>query len=316
MDFRNIGPLRVSVVGLGCNNFGRRLDQASSKDVVDAAIESGINFFDTADRYGYGDRPFSGLGQSEVFLGKAIGSRRDEVVLATKFGNPMSDSDPTMQGASEAWIRTACDASLKRLGTDYIDLYQIHSPDVTVPIDETLGALQELVEAGKVRTVGCSNFTARQLAEADEAARSANRPRFESVQNEYSLLVREAEEEVLPLCAELGIAFLPYFPLASGLLTGKYQKGQPAPSGSRLESWVPRDHFTRDDDVLDRVDELRDFAAGSGHSLLELAFSWLLSRSQVVSVIAGATTPEQVRSNAASSDWVFGAEERLPSSKL
>lgn len=303
MEKRSIGPLAVSVVGLGCNNFGRRVDQEAANTIVGAAIESGINFFDTADRYGAGDLPFSGLGQSEVFLGKAVGKRRDQVILATKFGNPMSDTDESMRGAGGSWISRACDASLKRLGTDYIDLYQLHVPDPEVPVAETLGALQDLVGQGKVRVVGCSNFTAVQLVEAERVASQAGTARFESVQNEYSMLVREPEKDVLPLCSDLDIAFLPYFPLASGLLTGKYRKGQAAPAGSRLETWTPREHFGQLDELLDRVEFFRETAESAGHSLLELAFAWLLARSQVASVIAGATSAEQVRANATAGEW-------------
>lgn len=309
MDSRRIGSLNVSVLGLGCNNFGRRIGPDAAGTIVQAAIDEGVNFFDTADRYGYGEHDFSGVGQSEVFLGAAVKGRREQVVLATKFGNPMSDDDPTMRGAGKGWIPRACDASLRRLGTDYIDLYQLHTPDPEVPIAETLGALNELVEAGKVRVVGCSNLTAGQIAEAEEVAAASGVARFNSVQNEYSLLVRDPEDDVLPLCADLGLAFLPYFPLASGLLTGKYRKGEDAPTGSRLETWVPRDHFGRADEVLDKVEKLREFAEESGHTLLELAFVWLLSRPQVASVIAGATKPEQVRANAASINWTLTADD-------
>jgi aryl-alcohol dehydrogenase-like predicted oxidoreductase len=304
VETRSIGPLAVSVVGLGCNNFGKRVDEQTAQSIVDAAIDSGINFFDTADRYGAGDQPFSGVGQSEVFLGQAVENRRDQVILATKFGNPMSETDQSMRGAGRSWVSKACDASLKRLGTDYIDLYQLHRPDPGVPIAETLGALHDLVEQGKVRVVGCSNFTVAQLAEAEKVASQGRTARFESVQNEYSMLVRDPEKDILPLCSDLGIAFLPYFPLASGLLTGKYRKGEAAPSGSRLETWTPREHFREGgEDLLDRVEVFRDFAESAGHSLLELAFAWLLSRPQVASVIAGATRADQVRSNAASSEW-------------
>jgi aryl-alcohol dehydrogenase-like predicted oxidoreductase len=300
VDQRLIGSIPVTTVGLGCNNFARKLDYESSLAVVDAALDVGVNFFDTADRYGYGDHPYSGVGGSETFLGRALGSRRSEVVVATKFGNPMSDDDPTKRGGSRRWVLQACEDSLRRLGTDYIDIYQIHRPDSDTPVAETLGALGELVEQGKVRAIGCSNFTADQLREAEEAAGSA---RFESVQNEYSLLIREPEEAVLPLCEELKISFLPYFPLASGLLTGKYRKGEAAPEGTRLAFWKPRPHFSLDDDVMDYVESLAEFAETSGHTLLELAFAWLLAHPQVSSVIAGATTPEQVRSNVAAVGW-------------
>jgi aryl-alcohol dehydrogenase-like predicted oxidoreductase len=233
MEYRQIGPLRVSTVGLGCNNFARRLDPDASASVVEAALDAGINFFDTADRYGYGEHAYSGYGQSEVLLGSALRRHRDQVVIATKFGNPMSDVDSTMSGAGRSWVQSACEASLSRLGTDYIDLYQLHVPDPDTPIAETLGALQELVDQGKARVVGCSNFSLEQLSEADDTARASGLARFETVQNELSLLVKGAEEGVLPFCSEAGIAFLPYFPLASGLLTGKYRMGQDPPSESR-----------------------------------------------------------------------------------
>jgi aryl-alcohol dehydrogenase-like predicted oxidoreductase len=308
LNTRTIGTLTVSVVGLGCNNFGRRIDAAASTAVVNAALDVGVNFFDTADRYGYGELPFSGVGRSEEFLAKALGSRRSEVVIATKFGNPMSD-DPADQGGKAEYVHRACEASLERLGTDYIDLYQIHRPDPETPIAETLGALSELVTAGKAREVGCSNFTAAQLAEAMRASADQPLVRFESVQNEYSLLHREPESEVLPACARHGIAFLPYFPLASGLLTGKYAKGAPAPSGTRLASWKPRGHLNLSDATLERVERLSEFATSRGHSLLELAMSWLAARPAVASVIAGATSPDQVRANTAAMSWTLSPED-------
>jgi aryl-alcohol dehydrogenase-like predicted oxidoreductase len=304
-----IGSLEVSLVGLGCNNFARRIDQPTSTGVVRAALESGITFFDTADRYGYGDHPFSGPGRSEEFLGKALGSRRGEVVVATKFGLPMSD-DPADAGGGRDWIHRACEQSLRRLGTDYIDLYMIHFPDPATPVEETLGALTELVEAGKVREIGCSNFTADLLREAEAISRTNGRARFVAVENEYSLLRREAEEDVLPLCLEYGIAFLPYFPLASGLLTGRYAKNQEPPPGSRLAAWTPRDHFALTEETLDRVERLSDFAAARGRTVLELAIAWLLSNPLVPSVIAGATSPDQVRANAAATQWTLTPTER------
>ena len=303
MEFRRIGPLSVSIVGLGCNNFGRKLDRAQSAEVVAAALDSGINYFDTADRYGYGDLAYSGFGRSEEFLGHAIASQRDQIILATKFGLSMNEDDPTMQGGGRAWVSRACEASLRRLGTDYVDLYQLHRPDPNTPIAETLGALGELVESGKVRAIGCSNFSAAQLEEAESASASGGSVRFESVQNEYSLVRREAEQDVLPACERLDIAFLPYFPLASGLLTGKYRKGMAPPTGSRLSSWNPRPHLVLEDHVLDRIERLADLAQTSGHSILELAVSWLLARPQVASVAAGATSPDQVRANAAAAAW-------------
>lgn len=309
VEFRSVGSLSVSSVGLGCNNFGRKLDQADSSAVVNAALDSGITFFDTADVYGYGDHPYSGTGRSETFLGTALGARRSEVVIATKFGISMSKTDPTMRGGSAAWVRKACEGSLRRLGTDYIDLYQLHRPDRDSDVSETLGALNELVEQGKVRAVGCSNFSAEQLHEAAAASTELDSVAFSSVQNEYSLLRREVEADVLPACSELGVAFLPFFPLASGLLTGKYRKGAPAPEGTRLAFWETREHHALTDDVLDRVERLSSVAAQSGHSVLDLAFSWLLAKPQVASVIAGATSPDQVRANVAAASWKLTDDE-------
>jgi len=224
MDTRRIGSLEVSVVGLGCNNFGRRLDSGATSAVVDAALDAGINFFDTADVYG-GTK-------SEEFLGRTLSRHRDEVVLATKFGAQL---DEQRKGASPEYVGQAVEDSLRRLRTDRIDLYQLHRPDPEVPIEDTLGALDELVRAGKVREIGCSNFSAEQLRAAEGAARDGA-ARFVSVQNEYSVLHREPERDVLSECERLGIAFIPYFPLVSGLLTGKYRQGQPTPEGSRLQS--------------------------------------------------------------------------------
>lgn len=309
MEHRNIGSLRVSTIGLGCNNFGRKLNAADSSAVVHAALDAGINFFDTADIYGYGDHPYSGTGRSEEFLGRALGSRRDDVIVATKFGISMSKTDRTMRGGGRAWVERACEDSLRRLGTDYIDLYQLHRPDRDTPVVETLEVLNDLVQAGKVRVIGCSNFSAEQLEEAESLSREMDYVRFQSVQNEYSLLRREVEEDVLAACERLDIAFLPYFPLASGLLTGKYRKGAPAPEGSRLAFWEPRPHQVLEDEVLDEVDHLAALAEGFGHTILEMAVSWLLSRPRVASVIAGATTPDQVYSNVAAAGWSMTPEE-------
>ncbi len=309
MEHRNIGPLSVSTVGLGCNNFARKLSAEDSASVVDAAIDVGINLFDTADIYGYGDHPYSGTGRSEEFLGQALGTRRSDVIIATKFGISMSKTDKTMRGGGRAWVQRACEDSLRRLQTDYIDLYQIHRPDRDSHISETLGALNELVDQGKVRVIGCSNFSAGQLDEAEAVSEDLGTARFVSVQNEYSLLSREVEEAVLPACERLDIAFIPYFPLASGLLTGKYRKGEAAPDGSRLAFWEPRPHQTLDDDVLDRVAKLTETAEKFGHTLLELAISGLLARPQVASIVAGATTPSQVRANVAAAAWTMSPEE-------
>jgi aryl-alcohol dehydrogenase-like predicted oxidoreductase len=287
VDTRRIGSLEASVVGLGCNNFGWRLDAMATATVVDAALDAGVTFFDTAELYGDG--------QSEEFLGRALGPRRRDVVIATKFGYVKGHPD---RGGQPANVRRAIEKSLRRLGTDYVDLYQIHSPDPRVPIAETLGALDELVRAGKVREIGCSNFGVDLLREADAAA-TGSAARFVSVQNEYSLLHREPEEGVLEECARLGLAFLPYYPLASGLLTGKYRRGRPAPPGPRI---TPESDRLRAES-LDLVEALLAFAESRGHTLLELAFAWLLARPMVASVIAGATKPEQVRANAAAAGW-------------
>jgi aryl-alcohol dehydrogenase-like predicted oxidoreductase len=290
METRRIASLKVSVVGLGCNNFGWRLDEAASARVIDAALHSGINFFDTADIYG--------KARSEEFLGRALGARRKHVVIATKFGMQVS---PDKRGARPEYVLQAAEDSLRRLGTDYIDLYQLHQPDPTVPIGDTLNALDTLVKAGKVREIGCSNFSVEQLREAATAVRPGA-ARFVSVQNEYSLLHREPERGMLAECEKQGLAFIPYFPLASGLLTGKYRKGQPPPEGTRL---APGGRFqeTLTEKNLAIVEALITFAESKGHTILELAMSWLAMQPSVASIIAGATSPEQVKANAASINW-------------
>jgi aryl-alcohol dehydrogenase-like predicted oxidoreductase len=289
------GP-EVSVVGLGCNNFGMRVDLEGTRAVVDAALEAGVTLFDTADIYG-------NKGGSESFLGEVLEGRRDRVVLATKFGGDMGDG--TDARGSRDYIRKACDASLARLRTDVIDLYQYHTPDHVTPFEETFGALDELVREGKVRYVGHSNLEAAQVAEVDALARERGWARPVSAQNEYSLLKRDAEDELLPTCARLGIGVLPYFPLASGLLTGKYRRGEPRPEGTRLAT---RDEvFT--DETFDRLEALEGFAQGRGDTLLEVAIGGLLAEPAVSSVIAGATKPEQVRANAAAGEWQPSAED-------
>jgi len=298
MHTRTLGTLHVSVVGLGCNNFGGRLDEAATKRVVDAALDVGVNFLDTADMYGGTD--------SETFLGRVLQGRRDSVVLATKFGLPLDEE--TAGGAHPTYVRRALEDSLRRLRMDHVDLYQLHRPDPEVPIADTLGALGELVEAGLVREIGCSNFDAEQLEEA-EAAVAAGAPRFVSVQNEYSLMQREPEAEVLPACARLGLAFLPYFPLMSGLLTGKYRKGRPLPEGTRIIG-NPRWEALLTDANLELIEALARYAESRGFELIDLAFAWLLTRPQVASVIAGATSAEQVRRNAATAQWAMSDEER------
>jgi aryl-alcohol dehydrogenase-like predicted oxidoreductase len=295
MDTRRIGSLEASVVGLGCNNFGRRLDAQATSAVVDAALEAGITFFDTADTYG--DT------KSEEYLGRALGRRREDVVVATKFGSRI---DEQRRGARPEYVHRAVDDSLRRLGTDRIDLYQLHWPDPEVPIGGTLGALDELVKAGKVRETGCSNFSAVQLREAEETT-PEGAARFASVQNEYSLLHREPEGDVLPECERLGVAFVPYFPLANGLLTGKYRRGQAAPAGSRLDS--SRGERLLTDRNLAVVERLIEFSESRGRTILELAFSWLLRRPAVASVIAGATSAEQARDNAGAAGWQLTDDE-------
>ena len=275
--------IELSRVGLGTNNFGRRLDRNRSVAVVHAALDAGVTHIDTANIYGGGE--------SERFIGEALEGRRDEAFLATKFG--MGEGGNGTRG----YVHEAIDASLASLRTDYVDLFYYHRPDGVTPIAETIGAMQELVAAGKVRHLGVSNVDAEQLRAAAAAAPVA------VVQNRYSLLYREAEKDVLPACAELGIGFVPYFPLASGLLTGKYRRGEPAPPGTRLADQEI------DDETYDRIEALERFASEHDHSLLELAIGALASRPEVASVIVGATSPEQVRSNAAAASWQLAPEE-------
>ena len=298
MQTRAIGSLKASVIGLGCNNFGRRLGQDGSRAVVHAALDAGITFFDTADIYG-GTR-------SEEILGRALVGRRDEVRIATKFGMPVDDE---RRGAKPDYVIRAAEDSLRRLGTDRIDLYQLHEPDPDTPIGDTLAALDSLVRSGKVLQIGCSNFDAKQLAEAEEAV-APGAARFVSVQNEYSLLQREPEAEVLSECERLGLAFIPYFPLMSGLLSGKYARGEAPSAGTRLATYSDEDvaeHLT--DRTLDAVDRLSGWAAEHGHTVLELAIGWLLARPAVATVIAGASTPDQVRQNVASGTWELTPDE-------
>ncbi len=302
MEKRKIGSLDVSVVGLGCNNFGWRIDAQASAAVIDAAIDAGINFFDTADTYC--------SGKSEEFLGGALGARRSKVVVATKFGMKF---DEHRSGAKPAYIRQAVEDSLRRLGTDYIDLYQLHTPDASTPIADTLGALDDLVKAGKVREIGCSNFSAAQLREA-AAATPQGAARFVSVQNLYNLMQREPEAEVLSECEREKIAFIPYFPLANGLLSGKYRPGEGLPPGSRgADGWGPK-MFT--DDNLAKAEKLADFAALRGRTLLELAISWLVARPVVASVIAGARTAVQVRANSIAAGWRISEADLSQVTKL
>jgi len=291
--------ITVSTVGVGCNAFGSRIDAAQTKAVVDAAFEHGVTFFDTADSYG--------SGQSEQLLGTALKGRRDEVVIATKFGMDMQgvNGDDGGRRGSPAYVRRAAEASLERLGTDHIDLYQLHTPDPSTPIEETLGAMTELVKEGKVRVIGSSNLQAWQAVDADWVSRTKGLERFVTAQNEYSLYNRTAETELVPACLELGVGVLPYFPLAYGLLTGKYQRGQQAPEGTRLA--VQTERLAAAD--WDRIEALEAFAKARGISILELAIGGLAAQPAVSSVIAGATKPEQIAANAAAGEWTPTAED-------
>jgi aryl-alcohol dehydrogenase-like predicted oxidoreductase len=299
MTYRRLGEsgLVVSVVGVGCNNFGRKLDLDGTRAVVDAAIDAGITLFDTADIYG------TPHGSSEELLGAALKGRRDEVVLATKFGMNMEGLNGRDFGArgSRRYIVRAVEASLRRLQTDYIDLYQLHEPDPATPIEETLTALNDLVRSGKVRYLGNSNFSGWQIADADWTARAAGLTPFISAQNRYSLLHRDVEIEVVPACEQFGLGLLPFFPLDSGLLSGKYRRGEQPASGTRLSQdryapWLEHADW-------DTIEALTGFGAERGHSLIEVAIAGLAARPAVTSVIAGATTPEQVRANAAAAAW-------------
>lgn len=304
MEYRNLGStgLKVSIVGIGCNNFGRRCDEVTTADVVHTAFDVGINFFDSADVYGP-------RGVSEELLGKAInGMDRSKIVIATKYASPMGEGD-LMKGASRRYIMNAVEASLKRLGTDYIDLYQQHVPDADTPIEETLRALDDLVRDGKVRYIGSSNFSGWQIADADWTARGNGVNRFVTAQNLYSLLDRRLEREVVPACEEFGIGILPYFPLASGMLTGKYSRGKDAPAGTRLSSMGDRAKAAMSDAVFDVVEKLTEFATERDHTILELAMSWLASLPHISSVIAGATSGDQVKQNAQSASWQLTDEE-------
>jgi aryl-alcohol dehydrogenase-like predicted oxidoreductase len=309
MELRRLGDsgLKVSEIGLGCNNFGMRIEQAAATAVVDAAIDAGINFFDTADIYG--------RRQSEVMLGQALGARRPNVVVATKFAMPTGRS-PYERGGSRRYVMTAAEASLKRLGTDYIDLYQMHQPDPDTPIEETLMALDDLVRSGKVRYLGNSNFAGWQIADADWISRSARLHRFVSAQNDFSLLERRVEAEVIPACERFGLGLLPFFPLASGLLTGKYRRGEAPGEDTRLAAWGASAQGALNEKNFDRIDALTAYARERGHSLLDLAFAWLLGHPAVTSVIAGATRPEQVAANAATAGWRLTPVEVADVAKL
>lgn len=310
MDFRNLGKsgLKVSVVGLGCNNFAMKCDAEQTRSVVHRALDEGVTFFDTADIYG-------NRGGSEELLGKALGARRREILIASKFGMAMGDG-PYIRGASRRYIVAAAEASLRRLNTDYLDLYQLHFPDPETPQEETLSALDDLVRAGKVRYIGSSNFAGWALADAIWISRTRGLAPYISAQNQYNLLDRRIERELVPACKEFGVGILPYFPLASGFLTGKYRKGAEPPKGSRLalmqrmaSEWMTEANFA----TLGRLDE---FANSRGHGLLDLAVGWLASQPQVSSVICGATTPEQVSDNVKAGAWKLSAEELTEVDKI
>lgn len=295
--------MEVSVVGIGCNNFGGRNNAEQTKAIIHKALDLGITFFDTADIY-----TRTSNGSSETMLGQFLGERRKDVVLATKFGLPFN-GDMTKRGASRRYIMSAVEASLKRLRTDWIDLYQLHKPDALTPIEETLRALDDLIRQGKVRYVGCSNFAGWQIAEAELTARELGINRFVSNQSEYSLLNRQVEGEVIPALSRYGWGFLPYFPLASGVLTGKYRPGQAKPAGTRLSSpGELADHFLRDDYIA-LADQLRVFAEARGHSLLELAFSWLAAQPVIWSIIAGASSPDQLEQNVTAAGWAMTKDD-------
>jgi aryl-alcohol dehydrogenase-like predicted oxidoreductase len=296
MTYRQLGPsgLTVSAVGIGCNAFGARIDEDRTREVVDAAVDVGITLFDTADIYGYG--------ASEELLGRALGTRRDEVVIATKFGMDMQGANGEDWGVrgSRRYIRRAVDASLRRLGTDRIDLYQMHEPDPRTPIEETLAALDDLVTAGKVHYVGSSNFASWQVVDADWVAKTDSMTAFITAQNKYSVYDRSADDELVPACEHLGLSLLPFVPLEYGLLTGKYRRGASAPAGSRLEVQAAR----LENADFDRIEAIEDFAAECGVSVLDVAIGGLLALPVIGSVISGATSAEQVRTNAAAGEWV------------
>ncbi|MEA2792337.1 MAG: hypothetical protein QOG73_4743 [Acetobacteraceae bacterium] len=303
MEIRNLGQsgLRVSSIGLGCNNFGGRIDEAKTKVVIHKALDLGITLFDTADVYGE-------RGGSETVMGRILGDDRKRIVLATKFAAPMDDTGEKV-GGSRQYIITAIEDSLRRLKTDWIDLYQMHRVDPHTPIEETLRALDDLIRQGKVRYIGCSNFPAWQMTEAAWTARTAGWNGFVSCQDEYSLVHRTPETELIPAARKLGLGLLPYFPLASGLLTGKYRRNAPLPAGSRLANTQRLADRYLTGHNWEISEKLGDFAEARDRSMLELAFSWLLAQRPVTSVIAGATRPEQLEQNVKAGDWTLTAEE-------
>jgi len=303
MDQKNLGRsgIQVSAVGLGCNNFGRRLDKEGTAAVVNKALEAGITLFDTADIYG-------GRGVSEEFLGAALQGHRRDVVVATKFAGPMGEG-PYWGGTSRRYILEAIEASLRRLGTDYIDLYQVHFPDPRTPLEETMRALDDVVRQGKARYIGCSNYAAWQVVESQWIARTNHSTPFISAQNQYSLLERRIERELVPACNAHGLRVLPYFPLANGFLTGKYKAGEPPPEGSRLAGAGARADTVLNEKNFAILAKLEAFAEQRGKGVLDVAIGWLASQPHVGSVIAGATTPEQVEQNARAGEWKLSPEE-------
>ena len=302
METRPLGSsgLNASVVGLGCNNFGMRIQLEETRAVIDTALDAGINFFDTADLYGFG--------VSEDMIGQILGSRRKDIVLATKFGGIAKVKKTGENWGSRAYIMDCVEASLKRLQTDWIDVYQMHYPDKTTPIDETLETLDELVRQGKIRAIGHSNFTSAMINESEDKSTARKLARFDTAQNEWSLLKREVEDDAIPACDKYKIGQLPYFPLANGLLTGKYKRGEAFDPDTRLgalemfQGWATDENFAK-------VEALQTFVEDRGHTLLELAFSWLAAQPCVASVIAGATKPAQVQANAVAADWKLSAQE-------
>jgi aryl-alcohol dehydrogenase-like predicted oxidoreductase len=310
MEYKNLGRsgLQVSAVGLGCNNFGMRIDQGQTTVVVQRALDLGVTLFDTADIYG-------GRGKSEEYLGVALQGRRRDAVIATKFAGPMGEGS-LWSGASRRYVMSAVEDSLRRLGTDYIDLYQVHFPDAKTPIEETLRALDDVVRAGKVRYIGCSNFAGWQVAEAAWIARSTGGTAFASAQNQYNLLDRRIERELAPACQKFGLGVLPYFPLASGFLTGKYRPGEKPTEGTRLAAWGPRGAEMLSEPNFAVLTKLEEFTQERGHTMIELAIGWLASHDFVPSVIAGATKPEQVEQNVAAGAWKLTPNEMAAVDKI
>jgi aryl-alcohol dehydrogenase-like predicted oxidoreductase len=301
MEYRYLGKsgLQVSLVGLGCNNFGMRIDADQTATVVNKCLDLGVNFFDTADVYGQ-------RGLSEEYLGKALQGKRRNAVIATKFRSPMGEG-PHWSGGSRRYIYDAVHDSLRRLGTDYIDLYQIHNPDTDTPVEETLRALDDLVRSGEIRYVGHSNYTAAQTVEAAWVAKTEHLTPFISAQNQYNLLDRRIETELIPTCARYGLGILPFFPLASGFLTGKHRPGQPAMEGTRLAG--PMGGRILNDANYETLTKLEAIANDAGHSMLELAMSWLANQPQISSIISGATKPEQVEQNVDAVNWKMTSDE-------